>query len=414
MGFWRIEVRRGKKNEVKPSLLFGLAVTFGPIWHLEWCPSGCLDCFNEDMTCRLGLLAVAASDSVVYIYSIDNIPDINERGLIYKGEPVLKLQLEIKASALEGQAYYPTKISWSKADGHSYMAVGYSTGLVAVFNLNKESILLQRGDQTGTNVIFPYISFQAHYSSITGLTLSHLGGGNKFLFTASFDRTTTYWDLTTMTKISPSKKYTISDGVWMTQWPTYLVAEDESSFSNKLGAHSYGKPIRYFLTPDALNFTSAVSGIKTLSYSDWLNTILHGTNGGEVMGQFTHRMFFTVESKLLKTAYTKCLFSTTKLIKKDNSSQHTAGKYDEAIKKYNVAFVDYRLDNLDNTPNSIKNTLNPDNFSTWDISEYGLQSINKIACNPNPQACSYYAIGYQTGFVRLQWLQFLTQYLTKH
>lgn len=59
-------------NPLKPKLLLGLAINYGPIWHMEWCPSGCYDekIFNNDRLQRMGLLAVAGSVPTVNIYCI--------------------------------------------------------------------------------------------------------------------------------------------------------------------------------------------------------------------------------------------------------------------------------------------------------------------------------------------------------
>lgn len=64
-----------QENDFEPYLLYGLALNSGPVWSLEWCPSGCIDTSNTVTPKRLGLLAVATSDSFVYIYSVDTVGD---------------------------------------------------------------------------------------------------------------------------------------------------------------------------------------------------------------------------------------------------------------------------------------------------------------------------------------------------
>lgn len=55
-----------------PKLEFCIAHDYGPVWCLEWCPSGCYDIMqqNDDYLQRLGILAVGAVDSCVYLYSV--------------------------------------------------------------------------------------------------------------------------------------------------------------------------------------------------------------------------------------------------------------------------------------------------------------------------------------------------------
>ncbi|RZC38768.1 uncharacterized protein BDFB_007282, partial [Asbolus verrucosus] len=68
--FWNFGCLDNKAASLKePKLIFNVAHNHGPVWHMEWCPSGCYN-FNEEKMSRMGLLAVAGSDSAVYIYSI--------------------------------------------------------------------------------------------------------------------------------------------------------------------------------------------------------------------------------------------------------------------------------------------------------------------------------------------------------
>lgn len=64
----------------KPTFIFGLALNYGPIWHMEWCPSGCYDekLFYNDRIKRMGLLAVAGSVPTVNIYSIPFLNDSDD------------------------------------------------------------------------------------------------------------------------------------------------------------------------------------------------------------------------------------------------------------------------------------------------------------------------------------------------
>lgn len=46
-------------------------------------------------------------------------------------------------------------------------------------------------------------------------------------------------------------------------------------------------------------------------------------------------------------------------------------------------------------------------YGTTQPNRYPLNTINKIVFNPNRQASLYYATGYQAGFVRISWMEFL-------
>lgn len=73
--FWNYGVLDNENSlERGAQLEFCLCHDFGYITHMEWCPSGCYDVrtsYEGDRKLqRLGLLAVAGSDSFVYIFSI--------------------------------------------------------------------------------------------------------------------------------------------------------------------------------------------------------------------------------------------------------------------------------------------------------------------------------------------------------
>lgn len=75
--FWDLGILKNKQPMVEPKLMFCLAHDSGPVWYLEWCPSGCYEEPRGDSKemSRMGLLAVAGSESVVCIYSIPHFND---------------------------------------------------------------------------------------------------------------------------------------------------------------------------------------------------------------------------------------------------------------------------------------------------------------------------------------------------
>lgn len=226
-----------------------------------------------------------------------------------------------------------------------------------------------------------------HESVFSGLTLFHFDNGNRFCFSTSLDKVCIYWDLSNNTKVSCCRKFGIADGQGLTNWPACLVAEDESTFNDKCkpnqNIHCFSelneflsglattviKPIRGIMSGEYwTKYTFSQSGIKSVSFSDWLNLILHGGNAGDIMGQFAHRLFFCIDTKHFKKSYTKCvsnisyktlilrsvrlncyhrvwfqIFSTSKLVKKVHSSSVSSdvATYDQAAAHYGLAFLDY-------------------------------------------------------------------------
>ncbi|XP_060528679.1 uncharacterized protein LOC132703441 isoform X2 [Cylas formicarius] len=401
---WDFGVLKNKESKLVPSLLYGLGIDEGPIWDLEWCPSGCFDTSNGPSKNRLGLLAVAASDSFVHIFSVHNLLE-EDRGMFYKGTSIIKLQLN-SGNVAEVDKYYPVKLSWSKAAGHRYIAVGYSNGMVGMFDLNCESSLLRRTSINGDEIIFSYLAIQAHRSNITGLTLSHLNGGNRWLATSSFDRETIWWDLTTLDKTSFQRSTPLNDCVWLTHWLCCAIAEDESCSSAKR-FYSLAKPIRDFISEPA-TLTVSKSGIKCLSFSDWLNGIVHGSLMGEIMSVFPNQMLRSMESR--RNKFKKSLLSYARIVAKADIQGNVVEdicSYEHTINNYALCLLDYRLEDPGNFPIVNTEVVDSDKFANSWTEIYPLSSINKISFNSNPQACSYFAVGYQAGFLRLKHLSFL-------
>lgn len=73
--FWNFGVLDNENALVtEPRLEFCLCLDLGYVTHMEWCPSGCYDvekdCGSESSLQRMGLLAVASSDSFVHVFSV--------------------------------------------------------------------------------------------------------------------------------------------------------------------------------------------------------------------------------------------------------------------------------------------------------------------------------------------------------
>ncbi|XP_008194372.2 uncharacterized protein LOC103313276 [Tribolium castaneum] len=441
--FWNFgQLRNTEASLQKPELVFSLAHDYGPVWHMEWCPSGCYNLEGG----RMGLLAVTGSNSVVYIYSI---PFFNqELGLFYKPRPVIKLLLQRPGnSLLGGLKYYPCKISWSKSSGHNFIAVGYTNGFVALFNLKTNSVILKYCDDDNVPCILPQKCFQAHSHAITALALYHLNGGCRWLLSASVDRAVNLWDLDDHSyPICTVKKNIITDGFWFNNWLCHVTAPDEGSTT----AHvtTMLKQSRDYMFDPNVTLTCSPSTISAISGSDWLNGAVHANAVGEIVGIFPHQMLYTPDQKALKSK--RMLFGYTTLIEKNTTGEErvandkirkktlqnlstkklTAGiklsniksdfdhsslfmnepvLYEEAEQKYALLFCDNKMESYDDFPKNVTKQLTAlsKDYGITPPNQYPLNTINKIVFNPNRQASLYYATGYQAGFVRLSWLQFL-------
>jgi WD40 repeat protein len=463
--FWNFGTLKSSQASLRePKLAFSIAHNHGPVWHMEWCPSGCYN-FSEEKVNRMGLLAATGSDSIVYIYSV---PFFNEEemGLFYKPKPVMKLLLQRPGSALlGGHKYYPTRISWSKASGHRYVVVGYTNGFIGLFNIKNNSAILKYKDADGVTCILPNKCFQGHSHSITGrsfpadfflsifafskaLALYHLKGGCRWLMSGSIDRGVSLWDLDNHNyPMCTTRKNIVTDGFWLTNWLCYVTAMDEGSTSMHVTAML--KQARDYVCDSNVSLTCSPSTISSISGSDWLNGVVHGNTVGEIVAIFPHQILQTPEhQKLFKSK--RMLFGYTYLIEKNKSPAErteedeirkrvlqnlmtkklSAGvklskiksdidcsdlflkeplTYQEAEEKYALLFCDNKLKSYDDFVKTTAKQLTAfsKSYAVTHPNQYPLTTLNKIVFNPNRQASLYYATGYQAGFVRVSWLEFL-------
>lgn len=94
-------------SSYNPKLEFCIGHDYGLVYCLEWCPSGC---YTPN---QLGLLAMACSDSFVYVYSICQPNTL--KGKMFKTKPAFKLDLNtLDELNLGEQKYHATRVSWSK------------------------------------------------------------------------------------------------------------------------------------------------------------------------------------------------------------------------------------------------------------------------------------------------------------
>ncbi|KAJ0181740.1 hypothetical protein K1T71_002462 [Dendrolimus kikuchii] len=155
-----------------PKLALGLAHDYGTIWALDWCPSGARDpllksdpdAFEKPL--RLGLLAVACSNGIVYIYSIPYPSTIaKDDNIFIKLKPTAELRL---TDGKERKLYQATSVCWSSQKGHSHIIVGYADGTVAFYDVNTMSPLLKTSEGN-IEAFSPYHDERFQNTSITGL-----------------------------------------------------------------------------------------------------------------------------------------------------------------------------------------------------------------------------------------------------
>ncbi|XP_052756847.1 uncharacterized protein LOC113516756 isoform X2 [Galleria mellonella] len=159
-------------DEDVPEFVLGLALDYGTVWATDWCPSGARDIFlkshtKPDSFLRIGLLAVACSNGLAYIFSVPYPSSITKSDQkIYKLKPVAELRFAMNS---DRKKYQASSICWSKQKDHTTVIVGYADGSSAYFDLNTESPLL-RTVENGVTVLYPYYDERPLNSCITDIS----------------------------------------------------------------------------------------------------------------------------------------------------------------------------------------------------------------------------------------------------
>ncbi|XP_018329237.1 uncharacterized protein LOC108739711 isoform X2 [Agrilus planipennis] len=411
----------------KPELVLCVAHDYGTVTAIEWCPSGCYDSNDSEKLKRLGLLAVACSDSSVYIYSICVPHLLKNRSKVYKPKPVCQLQVvSTEFFAFTTESVVPTRLSWTKARGHRFLAVGYSNGMAAIFDLCTTSELLKNSNQSDSvEVIRPIQNLKAHSFAITGIALFHLNDGRRWLMTASLDRACKFWDLENpFAPICEYKKFLLTDAIWLTNWLCSVVGPDDGGF-DKLSQTCINLVGSFGVSQ--VNFFRSLSRVNSLSANDWNNSFLQGCTSGEVTisvhGQLLYWLDMDKREKKLKNftiSYVGLIdkYSTIEkrlekhreeekqTVEEDNQTDKSIVEdlqmnYNEAVDKYGLVFCDFSPTVEPANYSNLKPL--PDCCRMTNLTVYPLTSVSKCSCNPNCHSYSYFACGYQAGFVKVSY-----------
>ncbi|XP_041105686.1 general transcription factor 3C polypeptide 2 isoform X2 [Polyodon spathula] len=280
----------------KATFAYGVALDYGCIWNMKWCPSGTWELPSSNRKIpqmpRLGLLAASFSNGKIAVLSLPHPESLtayktyqskgsaSEQPLICKVQCTVVLEagsIQANTNSQCGQCFC---LDWMPMEDHKFLAAGFYDGTVALWNLSTKS-LLQRVCQTnGSVTLYPYHSFIAHDHAVRVLTWCK--ASSDFILTASEDRKLKFWDLRrTYEPVSVIKRYLSTEVSWQLHWCGISVAQENCYVAFGLNGIHYidagyigYKP--YFVAPRR-------GTVWSISGSDWLNTCTTGDSTGEVI-----------------------------------------------------------------------------------------------------------------------------------
>uniref|UniRef100_A0A182JNZ2 Uncharacterized protein n=1 Tax=Anopheles christyi TaxID=43041 RepID=A0A182JNZ2_9DIPT len=394
-----------------PQLAFAIPCDFGPIWQIAFCPSGCYnDVTQGDDFDRLGLLAVAGSDGDVHVYALSRSVAVSQEDTkpgtppkILPHRPVMLLSLSLTPPSHDGPASDFTgrsvlRIAWSREKGHNVLAAGYSNGVVAVWNLAAQSPLLC-GTKEGIRTLLPvHRILHSSSSSITALDL-HYSTGTRFLVVCNADRRLKMYDLRCglyqpLESLSTIVRSRMPALRWLLHFPVLVIAYDDALCIDRC-AYTVHQPREIGLRMFGI-FTLG-SEMTDLGTNDWLSMNAVSTSGGDLVCHRPVPFVYGMNYKKLAQVLTTTI--SMKLKAEDDSTD--VSRYDAFAEEFGLLFSD-----TDKVPTAMDTAAL--HLKTWrrgKLGHYPAVRLNQIRWNPNSASYSYYAIGYQAGFVRVRVLR---------
>uniref|UniRef100_UPI0035900463 general transcription factor 3C polypeptide 2 isoform X2 n=1 Tax=Myxine glutinosa TaxID=7769 RepID=UPI0035900463 len=282
-------------SDQEPSLAYGLALDYGCIWDMKWCPSGAWQVASsssqEGQMSRLGLLAAGFSDGKIRIFFLphpDSLPLASSNPSevapveprIFKVKRFVTLEVGAifnKEDASCGQCF---SLDWMPHKGHTHLAAGFYDGSVAIWELTSSSCLLRTGT-IDSCTIFPYQLFIAHNRVVSSIVWSPTN--RYFLATSSHDRYIKFWDIRRVPDpVSVSQRYKSTEIAWPLQYCGTIAAQE--CFSKRFLQNGMLYADFGFLGFKPHLVPAESSSVWTVSVCNWTNILYMGDGAGSVVG----------------------------------------------------------------------------------------------------------------------------------
>ncbi|KAG1666462.1 General transcription factor 3C polypeptide 2 [Nymphon striatum] len=399
---WSMSVLSKYGLSTLPKLSYCIAHEFGQVKCLEWCNGGCytVDDNYEGME-RIGLLAAGCSDGYIYIYSVPRPESLSynaeDNVIITKPSPVVQLKPP------SCNVVTVMSISWYSAEGRNKIVGGFGNGLVCVWDLTTKSQLLWLDISSEFSTLVPYVSFMAHYGPVTTVAFCPNTGGEHFC-TGSVDKEMKIWsDTNVMHPISSVKKTIVTNihwsplacGVFASYDDSYLYKQNRTYYHE---AGYYGHPAR------CLAFHN--SCVMSMSFSEWLNTIVTCDYAGEIVATvcYQYQEFFRKKKNHRLYKLTPLCRANIEKLNLDDivDSSSPPTTYEQIVEKHGLVFTDSPVNDFSELPESESSRINSaEAMNPQPFSSYNLQSANAVSWNQNCGAHFWLASGFNAGFVRL-------------
>ncbi|KAH8239911.1 hypothetical protein KR032_009186 [Drosophila birchii] len=387
------EPSNDKTWTVRPELHYGIRVPNGPVHSFAFLPSGGYD----PATNRLGLLAVANATSDVHIYAVPlKLKDEEKYGekVVIQLEPVITLSLDVDQPPAADQC---TKICWSEASGHNFLATGYASGRIALWDIgDTDSINCFKRNNNQTNIFVPSNTLYLGERNIQFMELHYDMNGIRWLAAGSSVRKFMVYDI-----INWSQPTTLMQNTWNNiflgtfHWSPVSEAIILSSTNYKSRAILVNPTGMEFKTRTLDNTMSASRSMHTNCQQNYMVLV---TDIGDLAFLDTKAM--THGCHLAKTMINYRAVSTTKLQHLGSGKPNPTDviSADEFHRDYGVQINPLVKAN----PQSARNcSYLSEKRLPSNPHSLALTRNNCVRCNWNSSAHSWVAMGAEHGLLRI-------------
>ncbi|XP_029352864.1 general transcription factor 3C polypeptide 2 [Echeneis naucrates] len=441
------------RPDTQPFLAYGLAQDKGFIWHLKWCPAGGWElpsCGRKaPFLPRLGLLAVATSIGVVTIYSMphpdalhsNKLPDSGKQSQhpIYKAKGILTLKLGSFKAPRNEQSGQVLSMDWLPQKPHNVMAIGFYDGIVGFWDLTTKSALLRVRESDGSLSLLPYRCKFAHDHGVRALAFCP--ASRYLLVTAGEDRYVKTWDLRRLhDPITVQKRHLTNEIYWPLNSPGLLMAQETAYVAKgSQGVHYFD----HFM--NSLFAIPRTGTLWSISYTEWLNSVVTSDTLGEVILALLPHIIFT-PPYLKRTVERRFPIYFTSMVPNDAAEEEKqavggAGEeqeggethqqdpgsegrsenggrnnkypplqfqtYKEAVKKYSLHHSDKDMLTFTGSERRAmwKRMKQTEVKTKLNLDEMPLGALHKVRFNPNMNSHIWVVSAGQSGLVRLNCLR---------
>uniref|UniRef100_A0A673LUC9 General transcription factor 3C polypeptide 2-like n=1 Tax=Sinocyclocheilus rhinocerous TaxID=307959 RepID=A0A673LUC9_9TELE len=386
---WEIgDLQCKSRPSTAPHLAYALAIDYGCIWNIRWCPAGVWELPSTSRKApqmpRLGVLAAAFSNGRIGVYSLPH-----PEALAVK--KVLTLEMGSNQADHKGQS------------------------LVGLWDLASKSTLLKVRSPDGGVSLYPYHCFHAHDENIR--TLCWCRASSNLLVTVGDDRMAKMWDVRkTYMPLLAVKRCLSPEVYWPLFWSGILMAQ-ECCFATfgQHGVHYFDsgylgiKP--YFVCPRKAT-------VWSLTLSDWIHTFAVADNGGDCLFSLLPEIDVdpnTIRRRRYSVYRTDMIQFEPGQRPGDEEQEEEEVKnaasnprkeplsYKGAIRKYYLHFHDLDLGSYAKSENRpmMKHLHQHEVKGVAKVDQMPLSALYKVRFNPNMDAYNWILSGGQSGLVRV-------------